>query len=845
LKVSQVNFYNGQYDRSLQGKEGSDFVKTAMYRCRNVLSSNNGELRKRLGTRFIRKLDADAVVIPYRNVANNDEVLVVSNGKLTPYLYSDTLSPLYSTDPLEFPRNDWVSNTNDNFTIASSSIVGNGLYKMFNTYLQLNSQTGNTETTVPFSITLSNTTEFLFNKIRFKWWMNAETPWSFVQYNGYKGVYLHYSDDGESWTPVSITETINLSGSTSGSGMSYVCTSEVSVLLEQINYSTPHKYWRFTFTERQTPEFVDISPSFLKDFRLYTSDVSVSQTDDTPLQYSVTYQQEDIKNIKYSQYNNSLIITNNGYIPKEYKKVSGSYTFTDFIPSAPANMWLNYGYPSCVTHYQNRLWFGGFAIYPTMLKASKFGAYGDFSYSSPLVATDGLELTGNQIKGLIENISAGFNVLYAFSADGISQAAGGNGNIIATDNPSFTLKNREPAAGTTPWVKDDMMFYVSANREKIFVVDYDLQVSRFKAVNLTSNVTDITKNLITEFQYSNRQARLLYGLTQDGQMVCHLFDTNAGINGFFPLETAGIVSDLSVIKDGIQDRVLMVVNRGGQFFLEEQLDQDYFLDITDEMTDDEKLWATIDNLQNAIALDCYKVYKNETSQMCQIDTDSNILIIKDTNVYDFVPLIGQDIKFVSENSKDFVIATIGSQIDSTHYNITITKRRGTLLEFSAFRQLFNVIEDDSLLIGFEYGIIGSSSYLGEVLPTQSLLGQLQLVLPEYTYESTYGLTYTAEAKIRIQNPLESMKKVQQINLATINTSHLEVGTHPDYMLEVEKQEQESSLDALPYTINKTFRMVVEDTPEWTKDIIIKSSKGLPFTITRLEVMMEGGQLKGN
>ena len=71
-------------------------------------------------------------------------------------------------------------------------------------------------------------------------------------------------------------------------------------------------------------------------------------------------------------------MVNNGYIPKEYKKVTGTYTFTDFTPTAPANMWLNFGYPACVTHYQNRLWFGGFAIYPTMLKASKFGDYDDF-----------------------------------------------------------------------------------------------------------------------------------------------------------------------------------------------------------------------------------------------------------------------------------------------------------------------------------------------------------------------------------------------------------------------------------------------------------------------------------
>ena len=79
-------------------------------------------------------------------------------------------------------------------------------------------------------------------------------------------------------------------------------------------------------------------------------------------------------------------------------------------------------------------------------------------------------------------------------------------------------------------------------------------LSLLNPLRLTSNADTKDLTLLFRLSICNRQARLLYGLTQNGQMVCHLFDTNAGINGFFPLEIGGVVSDIAVIKDGIYDR---------------------------------------------------------------------------------------------------------------------------------------------------------------------------------------------------------------------------------------------------------------------------------------------------
>ena len=55
----------------------------------------------------------------------------------------------------------------------------------------------------------------------------------------------------------------------------------------------------------------------------------------------------------------------------------------------------------------------------------------------------------------------------------------------------------------------------------------------------------------------------------------------------------------------------------GSYYLEEILDAVDFVDTT-YLTGDDRLFATIDNLHNAIALDCYKTYKERNYAIMQL-----------------------------------------------------------------------------------------------------------------------------------------------------------------------------------------------------------------------------------
>lgn len=873
MKVSQVNFYNGQYDRALQGKEGSDFVRSGMFYSRNCNSSNNGELNKRLGTRFVSELSDETKIIPFRDYVSGDDLVVLCNplSILVKKFIDNTLVD-YTNQVSTRVIETWTSNTSPNGIIISApelyngTLTKTGLYKVFNNnrdWMTTNGMLNPNAEVFGWQVSANsvNTPNLETAEIRFQFPLannvsklifNFMNIYSWTAQNDYKAVgaallnpVIQYSDNGTDWTSVYTT-----SGDLSLSGLPYTETAysgnginnqhwsynNRKILIVNNNETANHLYWRVIFTD--TSQLLSVRKNndwkWVMSINLYTQSTGSEVSITSPYQ---TY--ESLYNIKYAQSVNSMYITSAGIIPKLLSLIAGEITFASFTPSAPSNFWTTYGYPSCVEFFQNRLWFGGFDNFPTKLKASKFADYTSFAVSSPIVATDGLDLTSNQLKSIIKNIKGGERSLYAFSEDGISMVYGNDGNIIATGNPAFDIKNHEPVSDATPTIKDDIMYFASSMKTDVYALDFDLLVNRFKSNRMSSNATQVLAGKVKEFLYANGRNKYIYGLLEDGTMFSYL--TNAVANGFFPIETSGQIKDAAVIKYGNSYKLLLVVVRDNLYYLEELPDFVDFVDTT-YLTGDDRLFATIDNLHNSVSLDCYKTYKNETAQLCSYDSVNSELVINtlETSPMDLTSYIGQQIKVVNSDTDWVLLNITGAGADALHWTATIEKQRGTSVSFSAIRLPFS-----TFATGFpentEFGVIGSSAYLGDF--TADASGNITLTTTEF--EVIFGFNYTAEARIRIENPLESMKKVQQINLATINTSHLEVGTHPDYMLEVEKQEQESSLDALPYTINKTFRMVVEDTPEWTKDIIIKSSKGLPFTITRLEVMFEGGQLKGN
>lgn len=922
-KLTQNSFVNGQYDRTAQNQENTQggLVSTGLSYARNIVSGDKMEARKRLGTKLLKQLDDVSVLVPYR-YGENDILLVFSDKKLDLFsVNNEEFSSFVGVEKVEQFIQDWTSNTTNGYTISDSN-NSTDLYKIFK------SVGGNTigATKNGYEIVFKVPTEVSLNKFYFQFKTAVSHLPGSVKHGGWRGfrkAVLLWSDNGVDWTlePSYITKPDGSDGVSLTQNLDSV--GRPAVMYTHTWYTTfnispklasSHKYWKVVFSEYSPVSDADESMTYSVSSEIWVQSLSQSSSQTTEILVDA------LKNIKYDQFSQHMKITSTSSPAYKFSIANGLIDFGQYTPSDPSDLFADtkFGQPTCVSYFQNRLWLSGFKNYPATVLASKFGEENKFTKSSTLQFDDYLELTCNQLKNRITNIVGSQNVLYCFSEDGISFVDGGSNGIIATNQSiEFHLKNRMPAGNATPTFKDDVLLYASADGTKLYAVDYDLVVERFNVEDLAKYAKDVTRAKIKELHYLNDESQLIYGLCQDDSMFALMYKKGQ-YNGFFPFEIQdGFIYDMCPVKIGNKYKLLMVTNRSGSWYLEEKLDEGVFIDTSSVLlSKEDKKWATYDNIENNIALDCYKTYENALYGKINVDGD-----VVETTV-DLEKYVGQTVMFSQENSKDFLQAEIKSVSKSKLYCWTDdrdTPENGTywftnsskpnendILFSESGEQVFVVlayVEDDGygneyitcrnidststifpgytlyryktkdyvkinaiiqklaqrgdsnyyntvlfpfdnfetdFSAGTEIGVISQGRYLGEFIVPDN--GVIQL--PFEVHKITYGATYLARGIIKIQQPYESMKQVQQIAVSVLNTGHLEIGTSLGDMLELEKIKDDSHLDLTTITMNGSYVLVPSDTPEWEKNIIFQSRKGLPFTVNCIEAIVNYSNMGG-
>lgn len=925
-KLSQKSFVNGQYDRIAQNQEsinGGGIVASGLSYAKNILSSDKGELRKRLGTKFLKKLDRATVLIPFRMNDENDIVLIANSDKIKGFKFVDgELEQLLSVQPdatVPFPdRASWPDGVPSTNSVSSGDWTLS--FSFYNTITGIGSQYPgwliNKDYTAegwrgywvqpekriaPQNVVISNaTTASCLRGIKFIFFTTSSTG---TQYQYWTNPVIQYSDNGNDWfgvqTDYSVEGYIPLTNPQGGYD------SRCTMTIKQTNYAGKHKYWRVYFQSGTMSRGVSIdSVSFV--------DPGVTELFDK----NSPYTEEQLKNIKYSQDKNQMFIACEDVIPYRLVNNTGELTLGSFTPANTSTIWSTMGgYPAAVSMFQNRVWFGGFQNNPATVIASKFGDYETFNSNSPAQKDDYLNLRCNQLKTKIRNMVGGQNVMCCFSEDGISYVDGGSTGLIATnENIEFKLKNRMPAGNSTPGFKDDVMLYSSSDGTKLYGVDFDLLVNRFQVSDLAKYAKDITKAKITELHYVNNESKLVYGLTEEGTMFALLYEKGQ-YQGFFPLDFGGMVYDICPVKVGRNYKLLMVVFRDGEWYLEEKLDMGNYIDTsTPRLTDEEKKWATYDNLENNIALDCYQSYDESFNAEIQITDETHIRSNVDLSSY-----IGKTIMLEDSESKNFVIVTVESVQTLYAWNTNTTldghvfcythdaqpvandllyDERGAVLDrydlpgnyvpadvypghitvlkppYGNIRQAVTVYEDPAnnlydVTITIEaqrgnetaytkaypeftqfapnlpqvadVGVISEGRYFNATKPDEN--GKIYLPAP--CHKVIYGVLYESVAIIKLQAPYESLKNIAQVDLSVIDSTHLEVGTNFEDTQNIEKIDDSSYYDLTRITMNDTYRLVLSDTPETTKNLILRSNKGVPFTVIAVDMYVNYSNLGGD
>ena len=643
------DFSGGVLNQELQNRDNGGGV---LFDCKNVLSSWNGELRKRTGTQWLMSLPQYQRIIPYRLPDGNDIILLLNDNTISGYEFVDenTIKPFYifSGAAPTFPTSGWAGQvTNGDYTIWLSSAAEDTEWGQgFDTPLPTTPMkyyekgalwTGGYDTTVnvPAYIQIYSENAQLLNSLRIRWTntCNGNRP---GHYKGWLEPVLQYSDDGTNWVSVQTQmENPYIGGANYysasyhyGSGGSERTENYIVYKVINVAHDTAHKYWR-VYCNRRIPntqvydgERIDLNVSDIK----YLSDTKTALVIDTSSSFQIT--EENVDNIKYDQSNNLMILANGTDNIYSLEYSAGTMTAQTFNTTFDDNQ----GVPSCVCFYQNRLWLGGFSAFPTRVWGSAFGDFDDFTIPTPVSATSPISADSVEIKSRIENLWGGNSALYCLSEDGISMIDA-QGGIVATNQIEFKLRNREPVDNMTPTCKDDIMVYLGRDKKKILITDFDFVVQRFKALNISESYTDFLESGIRELHYIPDRNSLIYGLLENGNWFALLFDVSKGKDAVYPFNTQGHIFDIQPVKYGEKTRLVMTTQRDGVFMLEEKL---FSVEqkIMDFMTEEEKKNYTREIIgSNNAYLDCLikKVFEQPTSVITNIpySSSSNIIVIAD------------------------------------------------------------------------------------------------------------------------------------------------------------------------------------------------------------------------
>lgn len=661
------NFFTGKFDREFSGQENA-ITAAGMVYCNNVLTSPQGECKARPGTEFLGGLDSEAVIIPYRR-AGKDLALVFTDSHLDVKTF-DNSGNLVAFTQGNSSIVTWTNTDNNTPTSTPLDISnGNGLdyfanaykYWTLNPYNLIDDYQSNRlmaqHIRYPGTIfTMRFTATKALNRLGM-YIIRADGDFSMSALNDARNwvnnASLQYSDDGVTWQTMQLSEPAHFV-------FPHASTPYGDRIIPTLQFDTvitaKHEYWRVVII--WNGEKMPGARYFMTSFYGLVEE----ETPSIPQTYSTPYTINLLKKIKYSQNYAELILCDGVHNPYSFSMTGSVITFQE---KNTYSFLTTDGVPSCVRFFQNRLYFGGFAAYPNRVRGSRFG---DYNYNDFTVVTedatvaDPINVECNQFSERITDLWGGFNVLYAQSSEGIAFVTG----MSAT--PDFTLRCSERASGITPTMKENIMYYVGYDRRKIYAFSYDNNIQQFVAPDISQYWQEVLKDRISEIHYVDSRSKCVVGGLESGKGF-FLFHSGREV-GYFPFDINGFISDLSVIKDGDDAHVLLVVQRNNVWGIE-RLHMPEFMQSTNafEQTNWNRNLATQENLLKSPFFDSWKVLKNEHVELWDYNAEAKIIHpnYSNNNPVDLSDYVGKTIRcYYGDGIRDYTEATIQRVFTAQH-----------------------------------------------------------------------------------------------------------------------------------------------------------------------------------
>ena len=240
----------------------------------------------------------------------------------------------------------------------------------------------------------------------------------------------------------------------------------------------------------------------------------------------------------------------------------------------------NTGFPSCVTFYEDRLFWAGATSYPTRIDGSNTGDYENMAPSNAAgtIANSNAvaySLNANEVN-VVRWLLSGEKGLFAGTAgaEWVIRPSSQNESLSPT-NVSAKPSTSWGSANVQSMQAGEAVLFVSKTGRKVRELSYFFSSDGFRSPDITVIGEHVTRGGIKELAYSKEPQPILWGVRNDGVLVGLTYErdmdvvkagwhrhilggySNAGATTRAQVESVAVIPS----ADGTRDEVWMVVKR--------------------------------------------------------------------------------------------------------------------------------------------------------------------------------------------------------------------------------------------------------------------------------------------
>ena len=242
---------------------------------------------------------------------------------------------------------------------------------------------------------------------------------------------------------------------------------------------------------------------------------------------------------------------------------------TEATPNFYWGAWSDeFGYPSCVCFFQDRLCFACTTKQPYMLWMSRTGDYGNFGVEK----ADGT-VTDDSAVALSFISRKQFNILHVVPTTDLIVLTDGNEWLVSgasTVTPTEANPKNQTSRGSTdvePIAIGSKLVFVQRRGKVVRDMGYSFENDQYDGADLTLLAKHLTqKTIITDDAYKQEPDSLIYFVTADGRILCLTYVKDQNVYAWSTLDTDGKFEAVCNIGGAEEDTVYCIVKReiGGE-----------------------------------------------------------------------------------------------------------------------------------------------------------------------------------------------------------------------------------------------------------------------------------------